>query len=133
MIAILLDIHTTHALSPDGYQRHLINFCEIPRHHHHHCPLIPLSGVGTTYFLLPFFSITCHLHADSFYSHDILHITDHSCKSIHLFFLLGCPSTFIVISLSFRYVTFISPHNMPIPRQLIRYLLLISQSLPKLV
>jgi hypothetical protein len=40
---------------------------------HHHRFLIPLSGVGTTCFLLPFSSITRHVHAHSFYSHIILH------------------------------------------------------------
>jgi hypothetical protein len=40
-------------------------------YHHHHRPLIPLSGVGTC-FLLPFSSITRHL-THSFYSHVILH------------------------------------------------------------
>jgi hypothetical protein len=39
---------------------------------HHHHPLIPLSGVGTK-LLLPFSSITRHLHTHSFYSHVILH------------------------------------------------------------
>jgi hypothetical protein len=39
----------------------------------HHCPLIPLCGVGTTCFLLPFSSITRHLHAHFFYFHVILH------------------------------------------------------------
>jgi hypothetical protein len=53
--------------------------------HHHHHPLIPLSGVGTTCFLLPFSSITRHLYAYSFYS--------------HVSPLLGCPSTFILITL----------------------------------
>jgi hypothetical protein len=75
---------------------------------HHHRPLIPLCGVGTTCFLLPLSSITCHLHAHSFCFHVILH-------KIHLFLgwpLLGCPSTSIVITLC--YVTFIPPHNMPI-------------------
>jgi hypothetical protein len=42
-------------------------------HHHHHRPLIPLCGVGTTCFLLPFSSITRHLHAHSSYFHVIFH------------------------------------------------------------
>jgi hypothetical protein len=41
--------------------------------HYHHPPLIPLHGVGTTYFLLPFPSITRHRYVHSFYSHVILH------------------------------------------------------------
>jgi hypothetical protein len=41
--------------------------------HHHHRPLIPLSGVGTTCFFRSFSSITRHVHAHSFYSHVILH------------------------------------------------------------
>jgi hypothetical protein len=46
------------------------SICSGSQHHH---PLIPLSGVGTTCFFLPFYSITRHLHAHSFYSHVILH------------------------------------------------------------
>jgi hypothetical protein len=41
--------------------------------YHHHRPLIPPCGVGTTYFLLPFSSITRHLHVHSFYFHVIFH------------------------------------------------------------
>jgi hypothetical protein len=41
--------------------------------HHHHRPLIPLCGVRTTCFLLPFSSITRHLHCHSFYFHVIFH------------------------------------------------------------
>jgi hypothetical protein len=40
---------------------------------HRHRPLIPLNGVGTIYFLLPFSSITRHVHAHFFYFHVILH------------------------------------------------------------
>jgi hypothetical protein len=47
---------------------------------HHHRPLIPVSGVGITYFLLPFSSITRHLHALSFYCH-----MPFFTQSIHLF------------------------------------------------
>jgi hypothetical protein len=49
------------------------SFLEKKRATHHHHPLILVSGVGTTCFLLPFSSITRHLHAHCFYSHVILH------------------------------------------------------------
>jgi hypothetical protein len=55
--------------------------------HHHHL-LIPLSGVGTTCFLLPFSSITCHLHAHSFYSHNISSFTQSRASFSLLAYLL---------------------------------------------
>jgi hypothetical protein len=45
--------------------------------HHHHRPLIPLSGVGITCFLLPFSSTTRHL------THSFILISSFT-QSIHL-------------------------------------------------
>jgi hypothetical protein len=73
----------------------------------HHRPLIPLCGVDTTCFLLPFFSITRHLHVHSFYFHVILH---------HPYFP-RLTSTRVPIYIHthhhFCYVTFIPPHKCP--------------------
>jgi hypothetical protein len=58
-------MHTTTAASARAWYAHNI--------YHHHRPLIPLCGIGTTCFLLPFSSITRHLHAHSLYFHVIIH------------------------------------------------------------
>jgi hypothetical protein len=40
---------------------------DLPKDHHHHRPIIPLCGVGTTCSLLPFSSISRHFHGHSFF------------------------------------------------------------------
>jgi hypothetical protein len=62
----IIDIMTFHVL-----ERLTVIINENHHHHHHHRPLIPLCGVGTTCFLVPFSTITRHLHAHSSYFHSI--------------------------------------------------------------
>jgi hypothetical protein len=67
-------------------------------HHHHYHPLILLSGIGTTCFLLPFSSITPFIPVPSF------------TQSIHLFLgrpLLGCPFIFILLTPFVMWLPFI--------------------------
>jgi hypothetical protein len=74
---------------------------------YHHRPLIPLSGVGTTCFLLPFSSVTGPLHAHFFHFHVIFHTIYPSYPKP--------TSTREPIDIhshhSFCYMTFIPPHN----------------------
>jgi hypothetical protein len=58
----------------------------------------PLCGVGTTCFLLPFSSITRHLHAHSFYFHVIFH-TIYPSFRIFLFLVLMKWHKIFIISL----------------------------------
>jgi hypothetical protein len=94
--------------------RNLLCVKTVNHHHHHHhhrrSPLKPLSGVGTTCFLLPFTSITRHLHAHSSYFHVILQTVLPSFPSP--------TSTRVPIynhAHPFCYVTVIALDNMPIP------------------
>jgi hypothetical protein len=71
--------------------------------------LIYVTIILSTCFLLPFSSITRHLHAHFFI------LMSSVTQSIHLFLgrsLLGCPSTFILITL--LVMTFIPLNSMPI-------------------
>jgi hypothetical protein len=80
--------------------------------YHHHRLLIPLSGVGTTCFFLPFSSITRHDH--SFFS------TSSFTQSIYLFFAQPTRvPIYIHTHHPFCYVTFIPSLNMPIPTLLL--------------
>jgi hypothetical protein len=89
---------------PTFYQNYSAN-------NHHHRPLIPLSVVDTTCFLPQFSSFNpCSL---LLFSYAILHL-------VHPSFLRAISARVpihIYTHHSFRYVTFIPPHNMPIPSQ----------------
>jgi hypothetical protein len=101
--ATLWHRHTQRISYQDGFR----TLYSHHHYHHQHRPLIPLSRVDTTCFSLPFYSITLHFHAHSFYSHGNLHI-------VHPFLLgrplLGCPfigCPFILITLFIMWLSFI--------------------------
>jgi hypothetical protein len=86
----------------------------------YHHPHIPLSGVGTTCFLLPFSSLTTHLHAHSFYAHVILHTVHPSFLRSNL--ITGKNITYIhtyhsrFIPVGNRGITYIPPDAHVLPK-----------------